>query len=172
MNPLYRVLSLSLFLFSLGGTAIWLNSSAADTYSGWAHASDGDSIAITEYRLRLSGIDAPELHQTCVKKGRSYPCGYVARAYVQALLDKAKVMCTATSHDKYGRALVVCHQNGEDLNARLVRDGWAVSYGRYKAEEKAAQASGVGLWAGTFTRPDVIRRQEREHAQKSWWHLW
>ena len=42
--------------------------------------------------------------------------------------------------------------------ATLVRDGLAVSYGAYRAEEDAARAAGRGIWATQFERPEAWRR--------------
>ena len=56
-----------------------------------------------------------------------------------------------------------------DINRQLVRSGWAVAYGDFGDEERAAREAGAGLWAGTFDRPKDWRARhggmaEGEHA--------
>ena len=53
-----------------------------------------------------------------------------------------------------------------ELNAAMVRRGWAVDYtryshGAYRAEEAAARADGLGVWSGRFTLPEDWRRGAR-----------
>ena len=44
--------------------------------SGSALIVDGDTIAISGMKIRLSGIDTPERKQTCKKAGVTWKCGY------------------------------------------------------------------------------------------------
>ena len=46
---------------------------------------DGDTIKINGDKIRFSGIDTPELKQTCTKKGIKNSCGLIAK---QILIDK------------------------------------------------------------------------------------
>ena len=53
--------------------------------TGAAMAVDGDSIEIAGTRIRLEGIDAPELAQTCADtQGQSWACGRAALRAVRA----------------------------------------------------------------------------------------
>jgi len=54
---------------------------------------DGDTIKINGEKIRFSGIDTPELKQTCIKQGVKKPCGITAK---QILIDRIadnKVIC-------------------------------------------------------------------------------
>ena len=46
---------------------------------------DGDTIRINGEKIRFSGIDTPELRQTCLKQGIKVLCGITAK---QILIDK------------------------------------------------------------------------------------
>ncbi|SMC80477.1 thermonuclease family protein [Rhizobium sp. RU36D] len=137
-----------------------LEQQQGSTYSGPFWAVDGDTVSDAGERLRLAGIDAPELAQTCEHNNRPWPCGRVARDRLQALVTAREVRCEGFSQDKYHRVLVTCRNGEEDLAALLVREGLAVSYGRHQSEEAAARAAGRGLWAGPFMRPQDYRRQQ------------
>src|SRR5690606_18683415 len=127
---------------------------------GRAFVVDGDTIRIGDTRLRLKGIDAPEMGQTCRREARSYACGEAAREALIRLVGNRIVQCRASGRDRYQRVLAFCTVNGQDINARMVEEGWAVTYGReYEVEEARAQAAAIGLWAGEFERPQEWRRR-------------
>jgi hypothetical protein len=42
-------------------------------------------------------------------------------------IGRRQVSCTVRDIDRYGRFIAVCHQDSTDLNAWLVREGWAVA---------------------------------------------
>jgi endonuclease YncB( thermonuclease family) len=56
--------------------ALFARPSYADV-AGPATVIDGDTVVITQ-RIRLQGIDAPELHQTCTAYGQQWACGRTA----------------------------------------------------------------------------------------------
>jgi endonuclease YncB( thermonuclease family) len=138
-------------LLGLGAVGLWQR--MGETVSGSGYAIDGDSLRLAGRELRLLGIDAPELHQTCERDGRSYPCGRVAQQALADFLRRSPLTCRIGERDRYGRGLATCKSGEADINATLVREGLAVSYGGYDAEEVEARAARRGLWAGTFERP-------------------
>jgi endonuclease YncB( thermonuclease family) len=127
--------------------------------SGFAEAIDGDSLRLSGHEMRLKGLDAPEIAQDCqAKDGRMLPCGRTARRALSQVLAGGPVTCTIAGQDRYSRDLVTCTRAGRDIGADLVRDGLAVSFGAYEAEEREAKAAGRGLWATRFERPADWRR--------------
>nr|WP_281352033.1 thermonuclease family protein [Microvirga makkahensis] len=107
----------------------------------------------------MKGIDAPEMEQTCSRSGRSYRCGDAARRALIALVSGETVQCRAAGRDRYQRILARCTVKGSDVGARMVEEGWALSYGRdYDLQERRAQSRAAGLWAGEFDRPQDWRR--------------
>lgn len=122
--------------------------------SGRASASDGDSFRLGDQRIRLLGIDAPELSQLCTdEKGAEWPCGRVARDRMAALLSSGAVDCHPEDHDQYDRLLSTCSVRKNDLAAIMVAEGLAISAGRYWTEQQAARQERLGIWAGGFERP-------------------
>jgi hypothetical protein len=75
------------------------------------------------------------------------------------------VACEPRDTDRYGRIVAVCRSGGEDLNAWLVSQGWALAYRRYSTtyvdEEDIARAALLGVWRGAFTAPWDWRRGMR-----------
>ena len=135
----------------------------AQTVAGRAHVVDGDSLEIGSLRLRLYGLDAPELRQQCSgRDGRSIACGQEARKHLLALIEGREVVCTGLERDRYERLLVTCRAGDRDLNDQMVADGWAVSYGAYQSVEGRARRERRGLWDGDFEEPASWRRR---HAQ-------
>lgn len=126
---------------------------------------DGDSLSANGEKLRLEGIDAPEWSQMCTRLtdgvSREWPCGQRSRAYLKNLLSNKRVTCNSYGRDKYDRPLVKCKIGEIDLNASVVSAGWAVSYGDYYAEEAHAKRNRLGIWQGSFDRPQDWRRARR-----------
>jgi endonuclease YncB( thermonuclease family) len=149
------------FLILLLLVAIKIETDAAVTFTGGYRVVDGDSLALGKERLRLLGIDAPELSQTCMRAGVPWRCGEAARATLAALVDGRDIACTGSRKDKYQRQLVTCTDKGLNLNREMVVRGFAVAFGDYDAEEQAAWAERAGFWAGDFIRPADWRRTHK-----------
>jgi endonuclease YncB( thermonuclease family) len=156
-----RLLGGLVTLVALIAFTVWaiprLDRIASQEKAGSAQVADGDTLTLDNERIRLKGIDAPELHQSCRAAGSDYACGRSARRELLRLIGDKPVTCEGWERDRYGRLLALCSAGGTELNAMLVTNGWAVSYGAYGAEESAAKAARRGLWAGEFVRPSDWR---------------
>ena len=124
---------------------------------------DADTVDIDGTRYRLSGIDAPESRQTCRTWGRTWDCGAAA---TEALMTRVEGMsCEGNSTDRYGRVIGVCSSGGEDLNAWLVANGWALAYRQYSEdyvdEEEEARSNRRGMHRGEHVEPWNWRRGAR-----------
>lgn len=102
---------------------------------------DGDTIRIGATRIRLDGIDAPEM---------STPYGEPARRHLAGLIGGRSVRCIDEGERSYDRVVAICYLDGQDLGAAMVRDGWArdwarYSGGRYAALEVAAVLKARGM---------------------------
>lgn len=121
--------------------------------TGPAFAVDGDTLEVAGRRVRLAGIDAPELHQTCGAPTQQWPCGAAARVALETAVERGLVHCAGRAQDIYHRLVAICRVGEVDLAGELVRVGLAVSAGRYGALETEARATRLGIWSGPFERP-------------------
>jgi endonuclease YncB( thermonuclease family) len=130
---------------------------AADTI-GPARVVDGDTIHIGETKIRLHGIDAPEMKQTCkTKKGREQLCGQLAKQSLAEMVRGQEVRCEGDERDRYGRLIAVCYVGPFNINERMVADGWALAYRQYSKDyvraEEFAKARKEGMWRTEFVPP-------------------
>ncbi len=159
-RPVDLVVALGLLLLlAIAGAVLQLRLGQGQPLVGFPRIIDGDSLRLNGQELRLQGIDAPELHQSCTdKNGSPVGCGRQARQALIGLAGQGPVSCDIGKTDRYGRGLARCRANGLDLNAAMVEAGQAVSYGDYRRQEEQARAAGRGLWALDFERPETWRR--------------
>ena len=133
----------------------------AGRLTGPAVVVDGDTLRLGEDRVRLAGIDAPELAQACTDAaGASWPCGAEARRQLARLIAARPVACTPEDRDRYGRIVASCRAGDADLAAGIVAAGLAVATDGYGSEERAARAAKRGIWAGSFAQPADWRREQ------------
>ena len=109
---------------------------------------DGDTLKQNGKTYRLHGIDAPELSQTCPD---GWPAGRMALTRLLEITNGKTIICQDRDRDRYGRVVAVCWASGEDIGARLVRDGLAWAFLRYSADyapqEAKAKADRLGIHA-------------------------
>ena len=123
---------------------------------------DGDTIKINGEKIRFSGIDTPELNQTCVKDGVKNSCGLTAKQILRDKIAKNKVKCIEEGQDRYKRILAECFVNNESLSRYLVRSGYAFAYRKYSkkfiTDEDYARANKLGMWSMEFEYPWDFRK--------------
>ena len=135
-----------------------------DPITGPARITDGDTLRIGNERIRLFGIDAPEMKQSCNDdRGARYACGEAARDALRRRVDGAPVTCEPVDRDQYGRTVARCYAGGDDLNRFMVANGWAVAYRQFSRDyvkaEELAHTRRLGMWRGEFTLPSQWRRE-------------
>lgn len=166
-TPGARSSHLRQLLLALAGAVCLLFLPGANNHlTGQAKIIDGDTLRIGEGKVRLHGIDAPEIKQQCrTPEGHSWQCGLKASATLAAIIGQNEVICTKETIDRYGRFIGTCYQNGKNLNAMMVSLGWALAYRRYSTDytgqETAASSSRSGIWSGDFVAPWLWRRGNR-----------
>ncbi len=138
---------------------------ARETFTGQvSYVTDGDTLWVqpdtggAARKLRLLGIDAPEICQSG---------GKAARDLLAQLAWQRRVTVKVSYFDRYGRGLATVTLDGQDLAARMVRAGQAWSYGwrgrpgLYAAEETQARQSRSGVFAAAI--PESPRSFRKRH---------
>ncbi len=118
---------------------------------------DGDTIRINGDKIRFSGIDTPELKQTCTKDGEKIFCGLNAKKILVDKIGNNKVTCVKEGKDRYKRILAECFVNNDSLSSYLVRSGYAFAYRKYSkkfiSDEEFAKSNKLGMWSMKFDYP-------------------
>ena len=113
---------------------------------------DGDTITMlqnkTQIKVRLFGIDAPELKQPYGKKSKQFLANLIAREVVE--VDE-------NGKDRYKRTLGIIYYKGQDINAQMVLNGYAWVYVKYSKiyvdQETTAREKKLGLWQSSNPTP-------------------
>ena len=126
-------------------------------FTGRAWIVDGDTITVERHRIRLFGMDAPELDQDG---------GHKAKAWLIRLARKGDVKVEPLCFDCYGRIVAKVWHGDVDLSERMVLDGFAVAmsgwHRDYNAAELQARSEKRGLWASDgIAEPADHRRRQR-----------
>jgi endonuclease YncB( thermonuclease family) len=118
---------------------------------------DGDTIYLNNEKIRFTGIDTPELKQTCNKNSEIIYCGIEARQLLIDKIGKDKVICVREGKDQYKRTLAECFVNDLSLSRYLVREGYAFAYRKYSKkfinDEDFAKKNNMGMWSMSFEYP-------------------
>ena len=127
--------------------------------------SDGDSLRSGDLRIRLFGIDAPELKQQCAdQNGVLWDCGAAAQHQLDTIIGENKeLQCNLRDVDRYGRLIMHCFNGLIDIGEAMVQSGYALAYRHfsdlYTADEEQAKAAHKGVWRGAFSPPWEWRRE-------------
>lgn len=122
------------------------------------HVLDGDTVEVHvasgPVRLRIWGIDAPELKQAG---------GRQARNQLARLLGSGRLQVIPVDIDVYGRLVARVRQNGDDIGGQMVASGHARADRRaspaYAAIEDSARSRRSGLWSfGDIEDPALFRK--------------
>lgn len=150
------------------------NSLFALEIAGTPKIIDGDTLHINEYKIRFEGIDAPEIKQQCKRDylkvssiigftlRKNYYCGITSKKKLEEKIKNSKIKCISLSKDRYKRYLATCYKDKINLSKWMVRNGYAVAYKRYSKQylndEKYAKENELGIWKGSFLRPEKWRK--------------
>ena len=132
------------------------------SFAGNLKIVDGDTIVLNGEKIRFSGIDTPELKQTCMKDEQKVFCGIFAKMLLIKKIGKETPTCISEGKDAYKRILAECFINGESLSSFLVRSGYAFAYRKYSKkfikEEEFAKENKLGMWSMEFEYPWYFRK--------------
>lgn len=134
----------------------------ADLY-GAAEVVDGNTLVVRGQPVRLYGVDAPELGQTCAWSGEVVDCGALSRSAARDLVARVEhISCKTRGRDDTGRWIAVCYAENADIGLLMVHAGWALADRtqslNYVRTEHCARNAKRGMWRGEFDPPWVWRR--------------
>lgn len=154
----------SLALSCLGASlALWLAIGGALALAD--EVIDGNTLVVEGQPMRLFGVDAFELQQTCLdRSGEPWHCGVAAKAALAELVQDQAIACTVVDDSQDDAYVARCTVRDEvDLGGYLVRAGLALAdrdaADDYVPLEQSAKAAAAGAWGGTFVPPWVWRRR-------------
>lgn len=118
---------------------------------------DGDTLTLvtregTKLRVRLYGIDAPEVRH---EEMPGQPHGEEAKEALAAQVLGRGVTVEIVDIDVHKRVVGIVHRSGADINLEMVRGGYAWAYRRYLSApyasgyieaENEARGRRAGLW--------------------------
>lgn len=154
---------------------ILLSASAqAEVLKGLAHTiTDGDTIIVSDgiqsHRIRLNGIDAPELSQ---------PAGKEAREALRRVIENQPVIVIWSKRDRYGRVIGTVTFGAADLGITMLYQGWAWYFKQYESDipeiervlyqeaETSARDRKVGLWKADNPQPPWEARHPETVSEK------
>ena len=124
---------------------------------------DGDTITVLtsqkeKIKIRLFGIDAPELKQ---------PFGKASKRHLIDLVSKKSLNINEKGKDKYGRTLAVLYNGDQDINAQMVIDGYAWAYDKFSKDYVAFQQNAQLFKKGLWVNKDVVRPSDFRKLKKS-----
>lgn len=128
---------------------------------------DGDTIVFEGQRVRLLGLDAPELEQRS-RDGRAI--GLESKRFLSELIEGKSIELRYSSRDRYGRILGQLYFRGMDINRKILELGYAVSFmgGRVeKILEYQAKLKRRGIFSSEgFYAPSYYRRLKRKTSKE------
>lgn len=160
LQLIYASMMIRLLLIFVAFTSV----AHADDLRGKPRIVDGDTIWIGKTKIRLHGIDTPEMKQECKDAdGNPWMAGEEAKEFLKSLTDGKEVSCSSHGNDKYGRMIGSCEVGDMDINREMVVFGLARAYRqyskRYLYEEHGAMRNKAGMWGGECMAPWEWRRK-------------
>ena len=151
-----------------------VKSSEISSVSGYAKVTDGDTLKIDTFKIRLHGIDAPEKKQKCKRPYltffiftfyEDYSCGQNSTEALIKKINNQKITCQISDVDYFKRLIGECYKRKINLNAWLVSNGHAVAFRKYSkkyiSKELIAKQEKKGMWQGQFEMPWDFRKSKK-----------
>ena len=157
-----KILIFKIFIIFLIFFSLIIKAENSNKITGRAYVVDGDTIHIENKKIRLHGIDAPEIKQKCFEKNKEWYCGVKSKIALEKLIYNQEVSCETNDVDKYGRFIATCFVNNKSINQHMVANGWAIAYRyysqKYVMHEDKAKKNKLGIWIGKFQQPYLFRK--------------
>ena len=131
---------------------------------------DGDTFETeTGEKVRLIGINAPEISDLLGLEAKQYLADLIENKTVDLKSDNI-----SNDRDRYQRLLRYVILGGVDINKKMVSDGFAFAYLKYKFSKSIdyeqaqlkARETNKGIW-GDSKKETIIKEQEKK--ETSFW---
>ena len=127
---------------------------------GPARVVDGDTLAIGTVRIRIQGIDAPEMDDQCTRPdGSVWDCGVWSTDVARQRFEGRQMVCHDLGERSYDRVVGRCLLDDVDFAEAMLQAGAAKACARFALQhghslgymglEAEAAAAGVGIFDGT-----------------------
>lgn len=139
-----------------------IRSELKQVHFGEAVVQGGEQLVINGQRLRLWGIQMPQVEATCILGNGRWPCGAYATAALMVKTRKGRVMCLEKGSADQKPAPAKCYTTRnlftwKDMGRELVNDGWAMpklkDSREYLPMAADAETAGRGLWRNSAASP-------------------
>lgn len=151
------------YLANPGGASVPVaaeRETTATVISGPARVVDGDTVRIGSTRIRIQGIDAPELQDRCLRRdGRKWDCGRWSAEVARARFEGRTLDCRDLGERSHDRVVAQCLDGPDDFAAVMLTKGAARACERYARQhphssvymalEAAAASARRGIFDGT-----------------------
>lgn len=123
---------------------------------------DGDTFFLNGLKIRLYGIDSPELRT---------PFATQSKNKLKELITNGKITYKIITIDKYNRYVCKVYCAGKDVSYEMIRTGYAFCYHRYcnelsyKEAEIYARKKKLGVWKCNIINPEKYRHGQRKAHQ-------
>lgn len=126
-------------------------------YRGQPRVIDGDTVEIRGERIRLFGIDTPEIGQPWWDEdGERRDAGRLSMEALSELVNGRRLSVRVLSEDQYRRSVAIVKVDRRDIGRLLVSRGWAFASpgsNRYRRTQASAKRQKKGLWRGELEMP-------------------
>ena len=139
-------------LVLIAALALATAEAAAEEFTSYAIVREDGSLIIQNRVVRLYGIYIPDTGFTCRSITSPVECGSRAAIALEFKTGNHFVTCQEVAALTDGSVSAVCwiEDDGEDLAAYLIRQGWALARPEapfeYTALERIAERRGLGVW--------------------------
>jgi endonuclease YncB( thermonuclease family) len=162
----------------LAGAAVWSAQRGTLDLAGFGETREvvgrasvvgGNVLKVDGTTVRLAGIETPERAQLCGATSK-WRCAEAAQSALLKAIGGRSVRCRLGGTDSAGRSLGRCSIDSVDINADLVRQGYAFAENgvssRYGTQEKDARQAKAGMWVADIQRPAEFRAKAWEEAKR------
>jgi len=127
---------------------------------------DGDTFETeTGEKVRLIGINSPEISDIFGQEAKQYLSDLIENKTVELQSDKI-----SNDRDRYQRLLRYVILDGIDINKKMVSDGFAFAYLKYKFSKSTdyedaqleARQTNKGIWGDSKKEKIIIEQENKE----------